>query len=73
MTLMDQLADKICDELHDAGSYAQMALDHREDHPELARVLHDISQEEMEHFNKLHAEAVKMIGEIKKIQDAFEA
>lgn len=73
MPLLEQLADKICDELHDAGSYAQMALDHREDHPELARVLHGISQEEMGHFEKLHAEAEKLIGEIKRKMEAFEA
>ena len=71
MPELDELYAKICDELHDAGSYAKMALEHRADNPELAQVLHDISQEEMGHFKRLHAEAAKMIGEISKMQDAF--
>jgi len=73
MTLTDELCGKMADELQDARSYAQMALAHREDHPELARVLHEISLEEMGHFNRLHAEVVKIADEIKRTQDKLDA
>lgn len=68
---MKELMEKMVEELHDAGSYAQMALDHREDNPELARMLHDISQEEMGHFNRLHDAVQKMVSDVKKKQDLF--
>ena len=72
MDIYDEVASKIVDELHDAGSYAQMALDNREDNPELARTLHDISIQEMEHFNRLHEAVVKMVGDIKRKQEQFD-
>lgn len=71
MDIYSELAEKVVEELHDAGSYAQMALNNRADHPELARVLHDISLEEMEHFNRLHEAVVKMVGDIKRKQNEF--
>ena len=72
MDIYDEVASKIVDELHDARSYAQMALDAKADHPELARVLHDISLQEMEHFNRLHEVAMKMVGDIKRKQEQFD-
>lgn len=71
MDIYDEVASKIVDELHDARSYAQMALDARADHPELAHMLHDISLQEMEHFKRLHEAAEKMVGDIKRKQDQF--
>ena len=50
-----------------------MAQENRTDDPELAQILHDISREEMGHFDKLHAQAVKWVNKIKEAQDAFGA
>ena len=72
MTLTDELCGKMSDELQDAESYAKMAMAHREDHPELAKTLHEISLEELGHYNRLQAEAAKMAGEIRKMQESFE-
>lgn len=72
MTLIEELCGKLADELQDAKSYAQMALDHRADNQELAQLLHGISLEEMGHFGKLYAEAMKMADGVKEMQRAFE-
>ena len=72
MTGLDEVCAKIGDELHDAESYANMALEHRADNPELARVLHEISLEEMGHFDRLRAQFTKMADEVRAVQKSFE-
>ena len=61
--IIKMLAEKIADEIGDAGSYAKMAHEVRGKYPELAKMLNDISNEEMGHMHRLHDAVVKMIDE----------
>lgn len=61
MELIEKLADKISEEIGDAKCYATMALQYRENYPEMARTLYNISLEEMDHMRRLHEAAEKVI------------
>ena len=61
MKLIKVLSDKIKDELHDAKDYVTMALEYKDDYPELSRTLYNISIQEMEHMNLLHNEVTVII------------
>ena len=61
MKLIKVLSDKIKDELHDAKDYVTMALEYKDDNPELSRTLYNISIQEMEHMNLLHNEITVII------------
>ena len=61
MKVIKVLSDKIKDELCDAKSYAKMAIQYKEEYPELSRTLYNISTQEMEHMNLLHNEITVII------------
>ena len=61
MKLIQILSDKIEEEIHDAKSYVEMAIKHKEDYPELSRTLYNISLQEMDHMNLLHKEVTEII------------
>jgi rubrerythrin len=64
--LIQTLNDKIAEEIHDAQSYATMALELKDERKSLADVLYQLSAEEMKHMSMLHNEAVKIIDEFRK-------
>lgn len=66
MKIIKTLSEMIEDELEGAEHYAKMALTQKETHPGLARVLDEISQQEMNHVNLLHGEVVKLIEQHRK-------
>ena len=66
MKIIEKLSEKISDEIHDAKVYAQMALEHREDYPDLARTLYDLSTEEMGHMSRLHSAVAEIIEQYRK-------
>lgn len=66
MNIIKTLIEQIGEELEGAERYAKKALAYRDDHPELARVMHDISMQEMHHVDLLHGEVVKIIEEHRK-------
>jgi rubrerythrin len=56
----------IDDELEGAENYAKAALELKDSHPDLARALYSLSQQEMEHMGILHNHVVNIINEYKK-------
>ena len=66
MKIIEILSDKISEEISDARAYARMALEYREEYPELAQTLHELSTEEMAHMNRLHGAVAEIIGNYRK-------
>ena len=65
MQIIKTLAHQIKEELHDAEKYAKLAIEHKADHPALAGAYYRLSNEELEHMNILHTQAVQMIDKAK--------
>ena len=61
MKEIKELAKRIKEELHDAQEYAEKALEHKAEFPELADVYHRLAKEEMAHADLLHEKVVAMI------------
>ena len=66
MKLIRELSEMIEDEVCDIKKYAKMAVEVKEDHPQLANVLYTISTQEEGHQQMLHNEVVKIIAEYRK-------
>lgn len=66
MKIIKMLSEMIEEELEGAEEYIHHALKSKGEHPELAKTFFDISQQEMEHVNKLHTEVTKLISEHRK-------
>ena len=66
MKLIKKLSEMIEDELDGAECYVKMALQYKEEKPDLAYVMYTLSNEEMEHMGKLHTLVVNIIDEYKK-------
>lgn len=54
------------EELHDAECYAKMALEYRDEYPELARVVNNLSAQEMDHMTSLHGVVVQLIDQYRR-------
>ncbi len=63
MKIIKELSEDIGEEIEDAEKYVKAALKHRDEHPELAKLLYELSMEEMHHMERLHGEVVKIIEE----------
>ncbi len=63
MKLIQKFTELIEEELEGAEGYIKCAITHKDEHPMLAKVLFDISNDEMHHVDLLHAEVVKLIEE----------
>lgn len=61
MKIIRVLSDKITEEICDAKSYAKLALQYKDEYPELSRTFYGLSTQEMEHMNKLHVEVTDII------------
>ena len=66
MKLIEKLSDKISEEISDGKQYAKMALEYKDERPELARTLYAISTEEMGHMARLHEAVAEIIEEYRK-------
>ena len=61
MKIIEILSEKIEEEVCDAKSYIKLAIDYKEEYPELSRTLYNLSTQEMEHMNLLHNEVAEII------------
>ena len=61
MRIIEKITDRIGDEINDARTYALLALETRDDHPELSRTLYTISMQEMDHMRMLHEAIANVI------------
>ena len=61
MKIIKELSEMIEEELDGAEEYAKCALHYKEEFPRVAKVLFDISIEEMRHVDMLHIEVSDVI------------
>ena len=61
MKIIKILSEKISEEIADAKSYASMAIQYKDEYPELSRTLYNLSTQETEHMNLLHNEVASII------------
>ncbi len=66
MKEIKMLMEHIEDELEDAHTYAELAMEYKHDDPELADLFYRLSGEEMNHMNALHKAVVSRIEEYRK-------
>ena len=66
MKIIQDLADRINEEITDAWKYAKDAMTHKEDDPELSKTFALLANEELGHADKLHAQVVRIIKAYKE-------
>jgi ferritin len=66
MKIIEKLSEKISEEIRDAQCYAKMALENRDQYPDLSRTLYELSTEEMGHMAKLHGAVADIIENYRK-------
>lgn len=66
MKIIKKLSEKIAEEIKDADCYIKMALEYRDQYPELSRVVSNISAQEMDHMASLHQLVVQIIDQYRR-------
>ena len=66
MKIIEKISERIDEEICDAKNYAMLALETKDDHPELSRTFYTISLQEMEHMRMLHSAAANLIAEYRR-------
>lgn len=66
MKEIKMLMEHVEDELKDAHTYAELALEYKEADPETAELFYKLSGEEMNHMNALHKAVVRRIEEYRR-------
>ena len=61
MKVIKVLSEKISEEICDAKAYAQLAIEYKEDYPDLSRDLYNLSLQEMDHQSILHNDVTGII------------
>ena len=66
MKIIEKISERISDEIEDARTYATMALEIKDEYPEMGRVLYTISLQEMEHMRMLHEGVAGIIAKYRQ-------
>lgn len=66
MKLIELLVEHVEEELNDAYTYAKLALEYKEENPDLAQLFYRLSGEEMTHMDALHKQVVMAIEKYKQ-------
>lgn len=65
MKIIETISNRIEEEIQDGKTYTKLALETREEFPELSRTLFTISGQEMEHMRMLHDAVVGIINRMR--------
>lgn len=63
MTIIRDISEEIEEELDDSEKYAKLAIEYKDEHPDLAEMYMSLSNAEMDHVNKLHDAVTRLIKE----------
>lgn len=66
MKIIEELCDKITDEIQSAQCYAKCALNYKETNAPLAETYYRIANEKIGHMNLLHTQVTTIIADYKK-------
>ena len=77
MKAIKTLVDNMRDEMHDASKYADLALKNKDDDRELSSMYMELAKQELDHSDKEHAQAVRLINRFrdsgKTVPEAMQA
>ena len=66
MKIIEEISDKIADEIECAEKYAKCALYYKDERPSLAETYYRIATEKLGHMALLHAQVASIIDEYRK-------
>lgn len=66
MKIIKKLSEMIEDELEGAECYARMALEYRDEYPELSRIANNLSAQELDHMTSLHNIVTQVIDQYRR-------